>query len=98
MLENPNQISEVAKIHLTEFGQKILSLIDEEIDEIKGAISNEHTWEFGYDGEEPNPHSQNIISLNEELDFLTSYRVVMRGLTPDKLLETSKRMGGFENV
>ena len=42
-----------------------------EIKEVRGAISNEHLWELGYDGEEPvNPHTDNIMTLMEYLDLL----------------------------
>lgn len=45
-------------------------LYKNEIEKIKGTISNEHIWELGYDGEEPNPHTENIEVLKEYLDIL----------------------------
>lgn len=45
-------------------------LYENEIDNIKGTISNEHLWELGYDGEEPNPHTENIERLKEYLEVL----------------------------
>ena len=45
-------------------------LYEDEIDNVKGSISNEHLWELGYDGEEPNPHSENIVRLMEYLEIL----------------------------
>ena len=45
-------------------------LYTKEIEEIKGTISNEHLWELGYDGEESNPHTENIELLKEYLDVL----------------------------
>lgn len=45
-------------------------LYKKEIDEIKGTISNEHLWELGYDGEDPNPHTENIEVLKEYLEVL----------------------------
>jgi hypothetical protein len=45
-------------------------LYKKEIEEIKGTISNEHLWELGYDGEEPNPHTENIAVLQEYLERL----------------------------
>jgi hypothetical protein len=45
-------------------------LYKNEIEEIKGTISNEHLWELGYDGEEPNPHTENIEVLEEYLERL----------------------------
>lgn len=45
-------------------------LYEAEIRETKVAIENEYTWELGYDGEEPNPHSENIKQLKEYLEIL----------------------------
>lgn len=45
-------------------------LYKNEIEEIKGTISNEHLWELGYDGKEPNPHTENIKVLTEYLEVL----------------------------
>ena len=45
-------------------------LYKKEIEEIKGTISNEHLWEIGYDGEKPNPHTENIEILKEYLELL----------------------------
>ena len=42
-------------------------------DTIEGAretIKNEHLWELGYTGEEPNPHTENIKTLREYIDVL----------------------------
>src|SRR5699024_6639354 len=36
----------------------IMNILEEDIKEINGIISNESLWEKGYDGEEPNPHTQ----------------------------------------
>ena len=41
-----------------------------EIEEVKGTIKNEHIWELSYDGEEPNPHTENIEVLEEYLERL----------------------------
>lgn len=49
-------------------------MIDKEIDQIKGSISNERGCEKGYSGDEPNPHTQNIITLTEYLSILESSR------------------------
>lgn len=46
------------------------TLYQNEIEEIKGTISNERIWELGYDGEEPNPHTENIEVLTEYLEVL----------------------------
>ena len=47
-------------------------LYSKEIEEIKGTIRNEHLWELGYDGEEPNPHTENIERLKEYIEILES--------------------------
>jgi hypothetical protein len=47
-------------------------LYGKEIEEVKGTISNEHLWELGYDGEDPNPHTENIEVLTEYLEILES--------------------------
>lgn len=41
-----------------------------EIEEVKGTIENERVWESGYSGEEPNPHTENIKTLEEYLKIL----------------------------
>ena len=45
-------------------------LYTKEIEEVKGTIKNERIWELGYDGEEPNPHTENIEVLEEYLERL----------------------------
>lgn len=45
-------------------------LYKNEIEEIKGTIKNEHLWELGYNGEETNPHTENIELLEECLEVL----------------------------
>lgn len=47
-------------------------LYENEIKEIQGTISNEHLWELGYNGEEPNPHTENIEVLEEYIEVLKS--------------------------
>ena len=56
-------MSETVKIWIKE-------LFEKEINETNGAIKNEHLWELGYNGEEPNPHTQNIETLTEYLEYL----------------------------
>lgn len=57
-------MNETVKIWLEELYKK-------EIEDAKGAISNEHLWELGYDGEEPlNPHTENIMALMEYIEVL----------------------------
>jgi hypothetical protein len=55
------------------------NLYSEEISEVQGAISNERIWEKGYDGKEPNPHTNNLKILYEYLQMLE-----------DKLAELNK--------
>lgn len=40
----------------------VMNILEKDIKEINGIISNESLWEKGYDGEEPNPHTQNIAN------------------------------------
>lgn len=41
-----------------------------EIEEAQCDISNEHLWELGYDGKEPNPHTENIERLRNYIEIL----------------------------
>ena len=41
-----------------------------EIEETKETIKNEHLWELGYDGDELNPHTENIEMMSEYIDVL----------------------------
>lgn len=41
------------------------AIVDTKID-----ISNNHLWELGYDGEEPNPHTEAIELLKEYIEVL----------------------------
>ena len=45
-------------------------LYEKEIENAKVSISNEHLWELGYDGEDPNPHTENIERLKEYIEAL----------------------------
>ena len=56
-------MNETVKIWLEELYKK-------EIEDAKGTIENEHIWELGYDGEEPNPHTENIEVLKEYIEVL----------------------------
>ena len=56
-------MNETVKIWLEE-------LYTKEVEEVKGTIENEHLWELGYDGDEPNPHTENIEVLEEYLEYL----------------------------
>ena len=41
-----------------------------EIEETKETIKNEHLWELGYDGDEPNPHTEHIEMMKEYIEVL----------------------------
>lgn len=45
-------------------------LYKKEIEDAKCDIRNEHLWELGYDGEELNPHTENIERLKEYIEVL----------------------------
>ncbi len=48
----------------------LIHLYEKEIDESKATISNEHIWELGYNGGEPNPHTNNIRDIQEYISVL----------------------------
>lgn len=50
--------------------QWLVDMYTKEVDEAKGTILNERVWELGYDGEEPNPHTENIARLNAYIGIL----------------------------
>lgn len=63
-------MSETVKIWIEEF-QKNSVTVDEEIAEVKVAISNERLWAKGSDTEEQvEMHLSNIEELNEYLEWL----------------------------
>jgi hypothetical protein len=45
-------------------------LYKSEIEEVKSTIRNEHLWELGYDGEDPNPHTENLLIQEKYLQVL----------------------------
>lgn len=49
-------------------------LLDDAIRETEAAMSNEHLWELSYEGEDPNPHSQNIVNLKRYKDLLQAVK------------------------
>ena len=64
-------MNETVKIWIEELKNPTVEEIKKEIEEVEGTIRNEHLWELGYDGEEPmNPHTENIMILNEYLEAL----------------------------
>lgn len=70
---------------LTEWENKFKHTLEEifaaELQDTLGSIRNEKLWELGYDGEEPNPHIQNLANLEAYRRWLVasiaSIRVVM---------------------
>jgi hypothetical protein len=46
------------------------NLYRDAIEEARETIKNEHLWELGYNGEEPNPHTGNIEMLMEYIEVL----------------------------
>ena len=63
-------MNETVKIWLEKLGNPTKEEIKAEIEGVRGTISNEHLWELGYDGNEPNPHTENIVILMEYLEVL----------------------------
>ena len=62
---------ETVKKWVEELGKPTVEQIQTEIEEVRGAISNEHLCEIGYDGDGNwNPHSENIMVLMECLEVL----------------------------
>lgn len=53
---------------------RLEDLINRELKDINGTISNEHIWELGYEGDDPNPHTDNIEKLFAYRDVL--YEIV----------------------
>lgn len=49
-------------------------LLDNAIQETDAVISNERIWELAHDGEEPNPHSQNIVNLERYKQLLEAIK------------------------
>lgn len=50
--------------------RRLIQLFEGEIAAVGMTISNEHLWELGYSGDEPNPHSGNIVMYMQYLDVL----------------------------
>lgn len=56
---------DIIKVWSEECKLRIINMLDQEINEIPDSIRNEHIWELGYDGEDTNPHTQNIENFKE---------------------------------
>ena len=50
------------------------NLYTEAIEEAEQSLSNERLWEKGYDGEEDNPHTENIEAIEQYISVLTQLR------------------------
>lgn len=50
------------------------NLYTEAIEEAEQTIRNERIWERDYDGEDTNPHTENIETLNQYISVLTKLR------------------------
>lgn len=46
------------------------TLYTEAIADARETIRNEHLWELGYSGDEPNPHTENIALLDNYISEL----------------------------
>ena len=51
----------------------ILEFTNNRMEGSLGTISNERIWEKGYHGEDPNPHTQNIVTHLAFQDVLKTY-------------------------
>lgn len=49
---------------------RLEDLINGELKELNGTIRNEHIWELGHEGDDPNPHTDNIEKLVAYRDVL----------------------------
>lgn len=63
------------------------NLYTEAIEEAEQSLSNERIWEKGYDGEDTNPHTENIETLNQYISVLTQLRT---DIQPKAIQEESR--------
>ena len=65
--------------HINETIQEWLTnLYTEAIEEAEQSLSNERLWEKGYDGEDTNPHTENIKTIEQYISVLTQLRAVLQ--------------------
>ena len=64
--------------------KRLLDLINGELKELNGTIRNEHIWELGYEGDDPNPHTDNI-------EKLVAYRDVLYKIADESGLECAAK-------
>ena len=48
----------------------LIKLYTDTIEEVRDTIKNEHIFELGYNGNDINPHTENIKTLNEYIGVL----------------------------
>lgn len=67
---------------LTEWKIKFKDTLNEvftaELQNTLGSIENEKLWELGYDGEESNPHTQNLVNLEAYRRWLVASMASIR--------------------
>lgn len=52
----------------------LTNLYTEAIEDTEQSLRNERLWEKGYDGEDTNPHTKNIETLEQYISVLTQLR------------------------
>ena len=72
---------DLVKLWSEECKQRVIDMLDKDIKEIPDTIKNEHIWELGYDGEDPNPHTQNIETLKEYLKHLEFFHDMIQHIS-----------------
>ena len=82
-MENENILynDDLVKLWSEECKQRVIDMLDKEIKEIPDTIKNEHIWELGYDGEDLNPHTQNIETLKEYLKRLEFFHDMIQHIS-----------------
>lgn len=60
------------------------NLYTEAIEEAEQSIKNERIWEKGYNGEEDNPHTENISTIEQYISVLTGLRATTQAQTTPK--------------
>ena len=70
--------SEVLTEWKTKFKDTLNEVFTAELQNTLGSIENEKLWELGYDGEEPNPHTQNLVNLEAYRRWLVASMASIR--------------------
>lgn len=80
--------------HINETIQEWLTnLYTEAIEEAEQSLSNERLWEKGYDGEDTNPHTENIKTLNQYISVLTQLRT---DIQPEAVQEQTHKESRYD--